>query len=1353
MKIILFAIAGIALLSLGMIQDSYAFWPFDQSTQPTKIMIRQQDSIIYADKVGNIGSWQSAPKWILDYNDYQGNPVYVPYKVWDSLNYTTFENAQSSVTVEKNTCSLRIFDGGRVSSDTNPLLNSVYFDLQYAKNGTDAWNESQENFDMCNVKYNTSSNGLTVNLIQGSLIEKNIELRLYDDTVPELILKVKNNDDTNISTKYGFAVLISNSSNTMIDGDLIRFKDGTGKTILVFDTQNSINHYLWTVKKVNDGIILDYKNAKGPLLPGNTLEIDPTFTASLITFYPIMTNDGSDNSVCSVTARAPVTGDQSAGYPSGSDGCSAVIQKFDTTNFPRTAIPSSVQIQEDVSLTGGVGIGNFNGTCTIRQVLKDPAGMSNQQKLNNATLNSEYLHSSWCGTAGTAKKVTLGSTALTDFKNQLTNNFFAVGIQKQFWDMSSAAAGISGAFFANPALLVNYTLPVPNAVTGVSCSPTQALGNTCTWNNATSTGGKVQGFYVTRNGTNEPLYSSSLVGYWKMDGLSLTNKIIDYSSGHHNGTLSSGSFTNKTGIIASGQNFTGSNYDNMGNILNYSKTQPFSYSLWVKAYHDSVDEDFIGNTGGGCGAACHGFELFHWNGNGHVFAYFRTTTGSSYFIEKPSAMGDKAFHHYVFTYDGSGNAQGMKFYVDNSFVGSGSVGAISGNTYPSNNLSIGANTNVNLCTCTIDDVRFYNRVLQPSEITSLYNYRLNSALSKLDTYLLKDGHTYNYCVYPVNQYGQNDTGTCVTSTAKTYAPPPNQLNGKFYKDGSNHYNVQINWSKPSQFLSDNFLATGYKLQKLVGSTWTTLLSNTTSTTYTDSNLQNTTTQKYRVFSNSHFGTSPGYIFENTNGTGLKTLYQFENNTLDSRGTNTITMTRDDNYTSGFIGYALALNGTQYGKSTATGVPNGTSDRTISLWIKPSSFSTSSNAYLSTGSSAANSEFAIIDANGKIDCGGAGNNVNTTTTLSTNHWAMITCVLSNSGQTRSIYINGTLDKTSTTTAINSAATSLYIGTRPDNTNRNVTGLIDNVRVYNTALNSTFVSEMFNEAITSKDNTAITGTHTLTFVTVGDVTRATSHLTLTTGFPPPTIINWHLYNFSTVYNNTNVNTGVISGIQSNFLYGNYFNVDILHNFKGVAVVSNGTTNTRINSTVYPILYSYLPTYTTTSGVMWNYTITRPAPATNMSLLANQNPILFTMNCQIQTASDAAAGKNNGWYNQSNVGYFLQSITVHNYDNMYGTCWTPGNAKLFTFISYGNSSLFPAINFMNTSYGAYIGVPVGVVFIVMAAALGNRRTAPMWVVIILAMAGIMATVGFFTLNAGVWALALIAGLLALFVGKKLF
>lgn len=1339
------------LVCIGIIAtlpNVFAIWPFDPpaTAEPAKGMIRTENSIIYYDLNKKTGSWQSAPDWILNYVDYQGNPIYVPYNLWEGSNYITIENAQTSVVVNKDSCTLSLFDGGRVNGTELPLIENVGFNLQQATNGTDIWNQSDSNSQQCNVTYQKQDNGVIVNLKQGGTIEKNIELRIFDTHVPEMVLKVKNNGQDS-TQKYGYAVTLSNSSNISTDGDFIDFKNGLGKTVFEFNTQNSINNYLWKIKNVNDGVILDYKYAKGPLLPGQTLEIDPTFSV-LSSHKNVASTSAANGAACPNTQNGFPGTYVVAGHSSGSGlGCYYVGEKYDISTFPHTAVISSVQVKAVVA-SGGSG-GTLD--CIIRAFFTDPATDSAQQFLNDAQNGTTYSASGYCTNAPGTFTINLGNQAITDFKSQYLVNFFAIGVgpvpeQIQAADPTRA--------FTNSTLLVNYTLPVPNAVTNLSCSPTQALGNKCTWTNATSTGGKVQGFYTTRNGTAEPLFSTNLIGYWKMDGLSLTNKMIDYSATLNNGTVT-GTFVNKTGTIFAAMNFSGSNYVTMPNnaAYNFNATVPTSFSFWGTGNEAAANEMFISKGQFGTGA---GSFLYKDTFGRLVLTYNRNGfTNQLNYNCTPSGLNSNALHLYTVTYDGTGSATAMKCYKDGiSVTSTRATNTLNGTATNSASLIIGASTGgSNILKGMMDDVRIYNRVLAPNEVLTLAGYTQNTALSKLDTYLLHDGKTYRYCVYSVNQYGQNDTGTCTTATAKNYASPPQQLNGKFFKDGTNTYKVQLNWNQPPQFLSDNFLATGYKLQKLEGASWVTLLNNSTLTTYTDSSLQNTTTQKYRLFSNNHLGTSPGYSFVNTNGTGLKTLYQFENNTVDGRGTNTVAFTRSDNYTSGFIGYALALNGTQYGKSTATGIPNGTSDRTFSLWIKPVSFSAASvsNSYLSTGSSSGNGMFAIIDSNGKIDCGGSGNNVNTTATLTANHWALITCVLSNSGQTRSIYINGSLDKSSTTTAINSAATSLYIGTRSDNSNKNVTSLIDNVRVYNTALNSTFVSELFNEAITSKDNANIAGTHTLTFVTVGDVTRATSHLTITSGFPPATVTNWHLYNFSTVYNSTNVSTSMVSGIPASFLYGNYFNVDVVHNFKAVARVSNGTTTTLINSTVYPILFSYLPTYKTSSGILYNFTFTRPAPATNLTLFANENPILFNMSCQIQAAADAAAGSNNGWYNHTSVGYFLQSIIVHNYDNMYGTCYKPGNTKLFTFISYGNSSIFPAINFMNQSYGAYVGVPIGVVFIVMAAALGNRRTAPMWVVIILAIAGIMSTVAFFTLNSGVWALALIAGLLALFVGRK--
>lgn len=1036
-------------------------------------------------------------------------------------------------------------------------------------------------------------------------------------------------------------------------------------------------------------------------------------------------------------------------YSGGADFCVLTSERFDTSSIPQNAVISSIQMNGTKVNFGSGGV-----NCDIQIYKTDPStdlAATVFATVKNAPSGSYVTNTSFCK-AGLSK-VNLGSTAITILKNS-TSPFFAVGLLPHPFGNNNGG-GVLGATFTKIQLVVNYTLPVPSSVSNLSCIPSQALGITCNWINATSSNGKVLGSYITRNSTTQPLFSNNLVTYYKMDALDGIATMQDYSNNKNNATMT-GPFVNTTGMIGNAYQSTHAQFLTSSTITLPSGSSDRTISFWFKTSSNATQQGNI--FGMGTNSSNSGFGLYL---NKTKLVYEIGSTN----VTTTTNLQTSKWYHVLMSLSNSGTQ--LDLYLngteDNSFpstvtsrsttltgmlIGSGKY---FGHGLPNNPILPTGNL--------IDDFRIYKTILPNSQIQKLYNYRLISSLSNLDSYLLLDGRNYNYCVYPLNQYGQNTSNTCFTNFAGNYAVPPNQLNGKFYKNNTNNFNTQISWSKPNQFLNDMFISTGYTLQKWTGSSWSTVLSNTTRTTYHDTSLAQIMGQKYRVFSNSHLGISPGYIFENQNATGLKSFFQFDNNTLDSRGSNTVSIKGNESYALGYdnLGYALSLNGTSYGKATATGIPNGTSDRTLSLWIKPASFSSNSNGYVSTGSNSANGQFGIIDANGKIDCGGAGNNVNTTTTLTINKWNLITCVLSNSGTTRSIYINGTLDTSSSTTAINSAATSLYVGTRSDNTNRNVTGLIDNLRIYSSALNSTQVKELYNETLTSvysNNMNLITATHTLSNLTVGDITRETSHFTLNSGFPSPTLVNFRLFNFSTVVNTTTLNQVISSGSSLNNLYSNYINVSSVHNFKGVALVSNGTTTGTFNSSVYPVTKQYTPSYKPSiqGNILVNYTLTRPSPSTNVTLRANQVPILFDMRCQIQIASDAAAGKNNGWYNYSNVGYFFQSVLVHNYDNVYGSCYSPTNLKLFTFVSYGNSSLFPAINFMNTSYGAFVGVPVGVVFIVMAAALGNKRTAPMWVIVILAMAGIMSTVGFFTLNPGIWALALTAGLLALFVGRKI-
>ena len=123
---------------------------------------------------------------------------------------------------------------------------------------------------------------------------------------------------------------------------------------------------------------------------------------------------------------------------------------------------------------------------------------------------------------------------------------------------------------------------------------------------------------------------------------------------------------------------------------------------------------------------------------------------------------------------------------------------------------------------------------------------------------------------------------------------------------------------------------------------------------------------------------------------------------------------------------------------------------------------------------------------------------------------------------------------------------------------------------------------------------------------------------------------------------------------------------------------------------------------------------------------------------------------WDNKTNVGYYKTPFSNFNYfNNLYISCYNGG--LLFTTTSYANATLLAGINYFNTTFQGFIGVPVGVFFLALVAGLATGRTAPTITVIVLAVAAMLGAMGFFVIQQPVWGLCLIAASVCLFAGKK--
>lgn len=292
-------------------------------------------------------------------------------------------------------------------------------------------------------------------------------------------------------------------------------------------------------------------------------------------------------------------------------------------------------------------------------------------------------------------------------------------------------------------------------------------------------------------------------------------------------------------------------------------------------------------------------------------------------------------------------------------------------------------------------------------------------------------------------------------------------------------------------------------------------------------------------------------------------------------------------------------------------------------------------------------------------------------------------------------------------------------------------------------------------------ATTGSVTLSDGVVGDVIQLNGTVTITAGAPEPINISQSRFYVDGSLEETRAedididvgNSDTLDPFWYQFTDGS----NMVFSIQVTAANSTGTV-TLVSAANVTESREYDPDYTTAidpaEGFV-NYTTSRSSDQDTVLIRINrdQGGATFQVECLLQTQSQAAISTTVGtWKNQSTVGYYNASISGFAGQPLYGTCYNDG--ELLTFQNYGNGSLVLfGIQIFDDTYGAYLGVPVGVFFIVMLAGAASQRTAPTWIVILLAVAGVMATIGFFGLDDGTWALALVAGLLGLLVGRKFF
>ncbi len=149
-------------------------------------------------------------------------------------------------------------------------------------------------------------------------------------------------------------------------------------------------------------------------------------------------------------------------------------------------------------------------------------------------------------------------------------------------------------------------------------------------------------------------------------------------------------------------------------------------------------------------------------------------------------------------------------------------------------------------------------------------------------------------------------------------------------------------------------------------------------------------------------------------------------------------------------------------AVATGEWNllSTNDFTVSAWIRRDTDSGAIEYLVSNQDSASDGWFLNVYSDDTVRCGYNGQNLNSTTTISTGQWYHVTCT-SDSSQ-GNLYINGALETTGTHTGSISETADMTIGIRSYTPlTGGFPGLIDEVKVFNTTLTADQVKLLYNQ----------------------------------------------------------------------------------------------------------------------------------------------------------------------------------------------------------------------------------------------------------------------------------------------------
>jgi hypothetical protein len=214
---------------------------------------------------------------------------------------------------------------------------------------------------------------------------------------------------------------------------------------------------------------------------------------------------------------------------------------------------------------------------------------------------------------------------------------------------------------------------------------------------------------------NDLYLSKGLVGHWTFDSEDGSNSLIapDVSLYNNSGTVTNADITNE-GKFKACYDFDGSgDYITIGNDPDFNQSENVTVSFWVKSNINSItSKDIMGKF---FQTAAGNWRVLQSGADGGLVRVQLVNTTGATITGRSVNISDGIWHHIAWVY----NTTALYTYGDGTLTDTDAYHR--GINLTSQPFTIGEYNGFGPWNGSIDEVRYYNRALSPTEIALLYN--------------------------------------------------------------------------------------------------------------------------------------------------------------------------------------------------------------------------------------------------------------------------------------------------------------------------------------------------------------------------------------------------------------------------------------------------------------------------------------------------------------------------------------------------------------------------------------------------------------------------------------------------------